>query len=142
MADRVIVKQDSEFRTQFRAEMEEGGAKGKMEDVEHVHLLNPYSMMLASLGSCTAIVLNTYAQYHHLVLQDVELRLQYKRNYQKDCENCEEVGNYTEEVSEEILLKGKLSDEERQKLLHIAHACPIYKMFKEGIPIKTSLLSQ
>jgi uncharacterized OsmC-like protein len=141
MADRVIVKQDSEFRTQFWAETVEGSQKGKMEDVEHVHQLNPYSMMLSSLGSCTAIVLNTYAQYHHLALQEVELHLQYKRNYQKDCETCEEVGNYTEEVSEEILLKGKLSEEERQKLLHIAHACPIYKMFKEGIPIKTSLLS-
>ena len=141
MADRVIVKQDSEFRTQFWAEAEAGGAKGKMESVEHVHQLNPYSMMLSSLGSCTAIVLNTYAQYHHLALQEVEIHLQYKRNYQKDCETCEEVGNYTEEVTEEILLKGKLSEEERQKLLHIAHACPIYKMFKEGIPIKTSLLS-
>jgi uncharacterized OsmC-like protein len=140
MADHVIVKQDSEFRTQFWAEAEEGSAKGKMEGVEHVHQLNPYSMMLSSLGSCTAIVLNTYAQYHHLALQEVEIRLQYKRNYQKDCETCEEVGNFTEEVTEEILLKGKLSEEERQKLLHIAHACPIYKMFKEGIPIKTSLL--
>jgi uncharacterized OsmC-like protein len=140
MADRVIVKQDADFRTQFWAETEEGSAKGKMESVEHVHQLNPYSMMLSSLGSCTAIVLNTYAQYHHLALQEVEIHLQYNRNYQKDCETCEEVGNYTEEVTEEILLKGKLSEEERQKLLHIAHACPIYKMFKEGIPIKTSLL--
>ena len=139
MADRVIVKQDSEFRTQFLAEAGEGGSKGRMQAVEHIHQLNPYSMMLSSLGSCTAIVLNTYAQYHHLALQEVEIHLEYKRNYKEDCENCEEVGNYTEEVVEGILLKGKLSDEERQKLVHIAHACPIYKMFKEGLPIRTSL---
>ena len=139
MADRVIVKQDSEFRTQFLAEAGEGGSKGRMQAVEHIHQLNPYSMMLSSLGSCTAIVLNTYAQYHHLALQEVEIHLEYKRNYKEDCENCEEVGNYTEEVVEGIMLKGKLSDEERQKLVHIAHACPIYKMFKEGIPIMTSL---
>jgi len=140
MADRVIVRQDSGFRTQFWAEEEGESDKGKMEAAEHMHQLNPYSMMLSSLGSCTAIVLNTYAQYHHLALEEVEINLQYNRNYKKDCETCEEVGNYTEEVAEEILLKGKLSKEERQKLLHIAHACPIYKMFKEGIPIKTSLL--
>ena len=139
MADRVIVKQDSEFRTQFLAEAGEGGSKGRMQAVEHIHQLNPYSLMLSSLGSCTAIVLNTYAQYHHLALQEVEIHLEYKRNYKEDCENCEEVGNYTEEVVEGILLKGKLSDEERQKLVHIAHACPIYKMFKEGLPIRTSL---
>ena len=141
MADRVIVRQDSEFRTQFWAETEEGKDKGKMMGVEHVHQLNPYSMMLSSLGSCTAIVLNTYAQYHRLALKEVELRLQYKRNYKKDCETCEEVDNYTEEVTEEIILNGKLNEEERQKLLYIAHACPIYKMFKDGIPIKTSLLA-
>ena len=140
MAERVIVRQDSNFRMQFWAEAEEGSTKRKMEGVDHVHRFNPYSMMLSSLGSCTAIVLNTYAQYHHLVLEEVEIHLQYNRNYKKDCETCEEVGNYTEEVEEEILLKGKLSEEERQKLLHIAHAYPIYKMFKEGIPIKSSLL--
>jgi uncharacterized OsmC-like protein len=139
MADRVIVKQDGGFRTQFWAEMEEGSPKGKMEGVEQLHQLNPYSMMLSSLGSCTAIVLNTYAQHHQLALKEVEIRLEYKRNYKKDCETCEEVGNFTEEVAEEILLKGKLSPEERQRLLTIAHACPIYKMFKEGIPIKTNL---
>jgi uncharacterized OsmC-like protein len=142
MADRVIVKQDSEFRTQFQAEGEADSTKGKMEGVEGIHQLNPYSMLLSSLGSCTAIVLNTYARYHQLDLEEVEIHLQYNRNYKKDCATCEEVDNFTEEVTEEILLKGRLSEEERQKLLHIAHACPIYKMFKEGIPIKTSLSAQ
>ena len=141
MANRVIVKQDGDFRTQFLAEEEDGSSKGKMEVVEHIHQLNPYSMMLSSLGSCTAIVLNTYAQYHHLALVEVEIHLQYTRDFKKDCENCEEVGNYTEEVVEEILLKGKLSDEEHLKLMHIAHACPIYKMFSEGIPIRSSRLA-
>ena len=138
MADRVIVWQDSEFRTRFWAEEE--GKAGKMEEAKQIHQLNPYSMMLASLGSCTAIVLNTYAQYHHFNLDEVEIHLQYNRNYKKDCETCEEVGNYSEEIVEEMKFKGRLSDEERQKLLHVAHACPIYKMFKEGTPIKASLL--
>ena len=113
MADRVIVWQDSEFRTRFWAEEE--GKAGKMEEAEQIHQLNPYSMMLASLGSCTAIVLNTYAQYHHFNLDEVEIHLQYNRNYKKDCETCEEVGNYSEEVVEEMKFKGQLSDEETSK---------------------------
>jgi uncharacterized OsmC-like protein len=140
MADRVIVRQDGEFHTQFWAEQEGEGVQVKMGEVEHIHQLNPYGMMLASLGSCTAIVLNTYAQYHKLELTGVEIHLQYNRNFHKDCETCAEVDNYSEEVVEELALTGKLSDEVKQKLLHVAHACPIYKMFKEGIPIKTSLL--
>lgn len=140
MADHVIVRQDGEFRTRFFSEQEIKDGKGKMEEVAHIHQLNPYSMMLASLGSCTAIVLNTYAQYHQLKLNDVEIELNYNRNYQQDCETCEEVGNYTEEITEEMKLNGDLKPEERKKLMHIAHACPIYKMFKEGISIQTSLM--
>jgi uncharacterized OsmC-like protein len=139
MAEHVVVRQDGKFITQFWAEQETDGGKGKMEEVEHIHQLNPYSMMLASLGSCTTIVLHTYAQYHHLRLDEVEIDLHYNRNYQKDCDTCEEVGNYTEEITEDLKLIGDLKQDEKQKLLSIAHACPIYKMFKDGIPIKTTL---
>ena len=139
MADYVIVKQDGEFRTRFWAKQEEEEQKGKMVEVEHIHQLNPYGMMLASLGSCTAIVLNTFAQYHHLNLDEVEIHLKYNRNYEKDCETCEETENYTEEIAEDLKLSGTLSQEERQRLLNIAHACPIYKMFREGIPVTTKL---
>jgi len=137
MADRVIVWQDSEFRTRFWAEEE--GKAGKMEEAKQIHQLNPYSMMLASLGSCTAIVLNTYAEHHRMSLDGVEIELYYNRNYRKDCDTCEQAGSYTEEVVEQMKFLGQLTDAEKEKLLRIAHACPIYKMFKEGIPIRTEL---
>ena len=140
MADRVIVWQDHEFHTRFWAELEGEDHKGKLEEVDNIHKCNPYSMMLGSLGSCTAIVLHTYAQYHQLKLNEVELRLRYDRSYQKDCVECETQEQYHEEIHEDLLLRGDLSSAEKQKLLTIAHACPIYRMFKEGIPIRTHLM--
>ncbi len=141
MAEHVIVRQDADFRTQFWAEHETEEGKGTLQEAVQVHQLNPYSMMLASLGSCTAIVLNTYAEHHRMPLEGVEIELFYNRNYRKDSDTCEQTGAYTEEVIEQMKFLGQLTDAEKEKLLRIAHACPIYKMFKEGIPIRTELQS-
>ena len=137
MAESVIVKQDSKFQTQFWTQENEESLK--LIEVIDIHHLTPYGMMLTSLASCTAIVLHTYAQYHHIGLVEVEMRLRFDRNYKKDCENCETQQEYNEEIYEEIILRGTFSEDERQKLLHIAHACPIYKMYKNGIDIQTKL---
>lgn len=137
MAEHVIIRQDAEFRTQFWAEGETEEGKGTLQETVQVHQLNPYSMMLASLGSCTAIVLNTYAEHHHMPLAGVEIELFYNRSYRKDCDTCEQAASYTEEIVEQMKFLGHLTNAEKEKLLRIAHACPIYKMFKEGIPIRT-----
>ena len=72
-------------------------------------------------------------------LEGVQIELFYNRNYRKDCDTCEQTGNYTEEVVEQMKFLGRLTKEEKERLLLIAHACPIYKMFKEGISIRTEL---
>ncbi len=127
MADYVIVKQDGEFHTQFWAEQDKK-LKGKMVEIEHIHQLDPYGMMLASLGSCTAIVLNTFAQYHHLHLDEVEIHLKYNRNYEKDCETCEETENYTEEIAEDLKLSGALNQEEKKAYANRSQEKDIYSL--------------
>jgi len=129
MAERVIVKQDSQFRTRFLAADPEDATSVEFETVEDIHQLTPYGMLLSSLASCTALVLHTFAQHHDRVFRD-------------DCENCEEDQKYREEVSEKILLNGDLSQSDRDKLLRIAHHCPIYQMMKPGILINTSLIER
>jgi len=140
MSERMVVWQDDKFVTRYWVEMEGESEKGKLEEVDELHKFNPYNLMLGSLGACTAIVLHTYAQHHQLKLKEVKIHLGYDRDYLKDCEECETGGKYSEEIHEDILLKGDLSGEARQKLLTIAHACPIYRMFKEGIPIHARLV--
>jgi len=140
MAERVIVIQDSQFRTRFLAADPEDSTSDVYEEVANIHQLTPYGMLLSSLASCTALVLHTFAQHHNLALENVELHMTYDRVFRDDCENIEEGQDYCEEISEKILLKGDLSRGERDKLLLIAHRCPIYEMLKPGINISTSLL--
>jgi len=142
MAERVIVKQDSQFRTRFLAADPEDATSVEFETVEDIHQLTPYGMLLSSLASCTALVLHTFAQHHDLALKEVEIHASYDRVFRDDCENCEEDQKYREEVSEKILLNGDLSQSDRDKLLRIAHHCPIYQMMKPGILINTSLIER
>lgn len=140
MAERVIVRQDKDFKTIFLAADPEDHKSLHFETIENIHQLTPYGMLLCSLASCTAIVLHTYAQNHDIPLQEVEMNMEYQRVFRDDCEDCDENKEFSEEISEKILLKGDLSGIQREKLLRIAHFCPIYKMVEEGVRIKTSLI--
>ena len=140
--EKVIVRQDKHFGTGFWAKDPDQPDVEEYQPVHHIHDLTPYGMLLASLGSCTAIVLHTYAQHHGVDLQEVELRLEYKGVFDEDCENCEEIEEYEEQISEEIVLVGDLAVGEREKLLHIAHQCPIYKMLKDGMELGSYLATE
>lgn len=140
MAERVIVKQDNSFRTIFLAADPEDPESHEFEPVDDIHQLTPYGMLLSSLASCTALVLHTYAQNHEIPLDEVEMHMAYQRVFRQDCEDCEEEHEFKEEIDERILLKGDLSGGQREKLLRIAHYCPIYKMMAKGTRIKTSLI--
>jgi uncharacterized OsmC-like protein len=140
MAERVIVKQDRQFRTQFSAADPEDIQSNVFEAVEDIHQLTPYGMLLGSLASCTALVMHTYAQNHDIKLREVELHMSYQRVFREDCEDCEEEKLYAEEIKDRILLVGDLSAAEREKLLQVAHYCPIYRMMKDGVAINSSLI--
>lgn len=138
MAETVVVRQNSEFETEFLA-VDPQAPESIPQPVTHLHSVTPYGMMLTSLGACTTLVLHTYAQNQGLALEMVEIRLQYRRVFIEDCEECETIDRYDEEILEEIALSGDLSEHEREKLFRIAHHCPIYKMYRDGITVRSTL---
>ncbi|MCP4541677.1 MAG: OsmC family protein [Chloroflexi bacterium] len=96
-------------------------------------------MLLSGLGSCTAIVLLTYAEHHAVNLQQVELRPKYDRIFTDDCVNCESTQKYTEQIETEIVLTGDLTPKERKRLYMVSKHCPIHKMLKDGIQVNSYL---
>jgi putative redox protein len=96
-------------------------------------------MLLSSLGSCTALVLHTYAQNHGIPLTQVEINLEYERVFREDCEDCDEANEFKEEIHERLNFSGEISPAEREKLMRVAHYCPIYKMLQNGIKVSTQL---
>jgi uncharacterized OsmC-like protein len=140
MAKHVIVRQNREFEIEFRVLDPRDSESDEAEPVTHIHELTPYTLLLASLGACTTIVLNTYAQNHDVDLQAVQVRLRYKRVFQHDCENCEDIEHYEDQIHEELTVIGDLTDQEQNKLFHISKQCSVHRILEAGIEIQSQLV--
>jgi putative redox protein len=74
---------------------------------------DPYELLLAGLGACTAMTIRMYAARKNMLLARVEVRL---RHLQRATAG-KDIGDIFERV---ITLKGNLTPEQRQSLLEIA----------------------
>ena len=142
MTERVIVIQNNKFEIEFKATDPHESDSEKFHSVMHINELTPYTMLLSSVGSCTAIVLHTYAQNHGVNLQEVELHLQYERDFPDDKEDTNSSRSYEEKIEETLKFRGDLSDQDRQKLFRVAKQCSIHKMLESGIEINSQLIDQ
>ena len=140
MSEKVTVRQKSSYETEFWAPDPLDPESDEMKPVRHIDDLTPYGMLLASLGSCTAVLLNAFAKNHELDLQEVELRLRFERNFREDCQNCDNIEKYEEHIEQEIIFTGELNSKEREKLFLVSRHCPIHKMLKDGIEVKSLML--
>ena len=139
MGEKVIVRQNSQFETEILALDPHDPDAHHFYPVGDVRQLTPYGMLLAGLGSCTAVILHTYAQHHSVDLREVELRLRYDRVFADDCKDCEEIEEYREQIEAEIALSGELAPQERKRLLRVSRHCPIHKILKQGIEVQSRL---
>lgn len=96
----------------------------------------PYELVLAGLGSCMSMTLALYARRKSFPLRDVVIRLSHSRVHETDCENCLVEDVRLDHVAVRLELTGNLSQEQRAKLLEIAHKCPVHRTLSSGINIQ------
>lgn len=90
--------------------------------------MSPGALLLASLGSCTAITIRMYADRKEWPLEGIKIHLAI-------CEEKEMSEETT--ISRKIEFNGELTDEQRQRLMAIADKCPIHKILSNPIKILT-----
>jgi putative redox protein len=88
---------------------------------------SPYELLLASLGSCTAMTLQLYARRKQWPLKSVRVRLEFDRIHEKDSEDCEAPTSRIERIQRDFWLEGALTPEQRKRLLEIASRCPVHR---------------
>ena len=101
---------------------------------------DPYEHLLAALGACTSMTLRMYADRKKWPLTNIRINLHHERSYDHDCQSCNAVPQQMDHLNREIVLEGKLSDEQRTRLLEIADKCPVHKTLHSHLVIHTKLI--
>lgn len=89
--------------------------------------MNPFGLLLASLGSCTVITLRMYIDRKMWVVDEINVDLELF---------AVPDGNL---IETRIHFKGELIDEQIERLLDIAKKCPVHKLITGNVTIETKL---
>ena len=100
---------------------------------------DPYELLLASLGACTSMTLLLYARRKRWPLEGVEVRLSHRRDYARDCEECDEQPVQIDQIERHIRLLGPLDEPQRARLLEIAKKCPVHRTLTGTIRVSDQL---
>ena len=89
----------------------------------------PHELLLAALGSCTAMTLKVYAERKGWLLRDVHVTLN---------------GTNTDAgyvITRQVSIDGDLDAEQRQRLIEIADKCPVHRSLVGDISITTTAVA-
>ncbi|WP_426357251.1 alpha/beta fold hydrolase [Pseudocolwellia sp. HL-MZ19] len=100
---------------------------------------DPYEHVLAGLGACTAMTLRMYADRKELPIKHIKVDLTHTRNYEDDCENCEQL-NGMEAIVRNISYEGELNEQQKQRFLEIADKCPVHKTLHNNVNVVSKLV--
>jgi putative redox protein len=86
----------------------------------------PHELLLAALGSCTAMTLKVYAERKGWSLRDVQVTLN----------AAHQDGRFV--ITRKLGLEGDLDPEQRTRLNEIADKCPVHRTLTGTILIETA----
>ena len=103
---------------------------------------DPYEHILAGLGACTAMTLRMYAVRKGLAIKHIKVELRHDRNYQQDCQQCENKTQGIEAIVREISFVGELDTEQQARFLEIADKCPVHKTLHSKVEVISQLRAE
>jgi uncharacterized OsmC-like protein/alpha/beta superfamily hydrolase len=101
----------------------------------------PYDLLLAALGTCTAMTLRLYADRKQFPLERVSVALKHGKVHAADCAECETREGKIDRIERELTLVGALDENARRALLEIADKCPVHRTLTSEVWIETRLAS-
>lgn len=100
---------------------------------------DPYTLLLAALGSCISMTTKLYAKRKAWPLERVIVRLRIDRIHAADCEACTRTTEgYAHRIQRSVTFEGNLDDAQITRLQEIAHKCPVHKILTSEIVITES----
>src|SRR5882672_10082934 len=85
---------------------------------------DPYTLLLAALGSCISMTAILYARRKAWPLERVSVRLRQERVHARDCSECSDTAEgYIHRIERSVTFEGDLTEEQQARLQEIAHKC-------------------
>jgi putative redox protein len=97
---------------------------------------DPYTLLLAALGSCISMTVTLYARRKNWKVGRVRVRLRMRRVHADDCAECATEGDaYVHRVERDVTIEGELDEEQHARLQEVAHRCPVHRTLSGEIVI-------
>ncbi|MDX6384087.1 MAG: hypothetical protein QOK48_1660 [Blastocatellia bacterium] len=97
---------------------------------------DPYTLILAALGSCISMTVTLYARRKAWPLERVTVRLRVQRIHVRDCQECTlTTEGFVHRIERSVTFEGDLSAEQRTRLQEIAHKCPVHRALTSEIVV-------
>ena len=97
---------------------------------------DPYTLLLAALGSCISMTVTLYARRKGWPVERVKVRLRQRRLHAEDCAECETKGDaFVHRIERSVTIEGVLDEEQHARLQEIAHRCPVHRTLSGEIVI-------
>ncbi len=87
--------------------------------------------LLAALGACATITMKMYAERKKWPLEGIEIDLGTERYKVCDYPAYLGEGEFVHEFRQQIVFKGPLTQEQKDRLLEIAGKCPVHRALTE-----------
>jgi putative redox protein len=96
---------------------------------------DPYTLLLAALGSCISMTVTLYARRKNWPLERVTVRLRQRRIHAEDCHDCQLSEGFVHRIERSVSFTGALNEEQLARLQEISHKCPVHKTLTSEIVI-------
>lgn len=98
----------------------------------------PYDLLLAALGTCTAMTMKLYADQKGWPFEGVRIHLTHDRDHAEDCGHMLEEDAKVQALNRVITVLGDaLTDEQHAKIIAIADKCPVHRTLEGHLHIHT-----